>query len=64
MKYQVYLNKETSLLLNEFSTALNVKPNTMIKSLIEGNKEAIKEGLERSANYAKQEESKANKKAR
>lgn len=36
MKYQIYLNKETSELINTCATHDNIKPSTMIKQLLEG----------------------------
>lgn len=36
MKYQVYLNKETSKAIERIATIEGVKPNTLIKSIIEG----------------------------
>lgn len=35
MKYQVYLNKETSTLINGLAEKNNIKPNTFIKTFIE-----------------------------
>lgn len=35
MKYQVYLNKETSSFINKLAEKSNKKPNTCIKELIE-----------------------------
>lgn len=36
MKYQIYLNKETSELLNSMAEQLKMKPSTFIKAFIEG----------------------------
>lgn len=35
MKYQVYLNKETSEFINKYAEMDNKKPNTIIKELVE-----------------------------
>lgn len=35
MKYQVYLNKETSILINDLAERNNLKPNTFIKTFME-----------------------------
>lgn len=35
MKYQIYLNKETTIILNYMANKLNVKPVTLIKQLLE-----------------------------
>jgi len=35
MKYQVYLNKETSEFINKYAELDGKKPNTVIKDLIE-----------------------------
>lgn len=35
MKYQIYLNKETSIIVNELASKNNDKPNTYIKKFIE-----------------------------
>lgn len=36
MKYQIYLNKETSMIINELAQKDNSKPNTFIKKFVEG----------------------------
>lgn len=36
MKYQIYLNKETSRAIERIAVIEGVKPNTLIKSIIEG----------------------------
>lgn len=35
MKYQIYLNKDTSILINELAEKSNSKPNTYIKKFLE-----------------------------
>ena len=35
MKYQIYLKKESSDILNELAKTWNIKPNTLIKLIIE-----------------------------
>ena len=35
MKYQIYLNKETSITINELAQKDNSKPNTYIKKFLE-----------------------------
>lgn len=35
MKYQIYLNKDTSILINELAEKNNSKPNTYIKKFLE-----------------------------
>lgn len=35
MKYQIYLNKETSVILNLLATKMEMKPATLIKSILE-----------------------------
>lgn len=36
MKYQIYLNKDTSILINELADKNQQKPATIIKQLVEG----------------------------
>lgn len=36
MKYQIYLNKETSTIIEKVAQTDNKKPNTLIKELLEG----------------------------
>lgn len=36
MKYQIYLNKDTSTLINDLAQKNNQKPATLIKQLVEG----------------------------
>lgn len=36
MKYQIYLNKETSILINELAERNQEKPASIIKQLVEG----------------------------
>lgn len=36
MKYQIYLNKETSKIIERIAAFEGIKPNTLIKNLIEG----------------------------
>lgn len=35
MKYQIYLNKETSILINELAEQRQMKQSTLIKELLE-----------------------------
>lgn len=37
MRYQIYLDKEVSDIINTISKGLNKKPNTLIKELLESN---------------------------
>jgi len=36
MKYQIYLNKDTSILINELAEKNGQKPASIIKQLVEG----------------------------
>ena len=50
MKYQIYLQKDVSDIINSISKGLNKKPSTFIKELLESNfrtayKDAINSGL-------------------
>lgn len=36
MKYQIYLNKDTSILINELAEKNKQKPASIIKQLVEG----------------------------
>lgn len=36
MKYQIYLNKDTSILINELAEKNAMKPASIIKQLVEG----------------------------
>lgn len=36
MKYQIYLDKETSILVNDLAQKNNNKPSTFIKRFVEG----------------------------
>lgn len=53
MKYQIYLNKDTSMLINELAEHESIKPATYIKKFIEsfmriykGTNEAIQKELD------------------
>lgn len=37
MKYQIYLQKDVSDIINHVAKALNKKPSTMIKEMLEDN---------------------------
>lgn len=45
MKYQIYLNKDTSDLVNFMAKALDIKPNTFIKNLLESNFDGLEPKL-------------------
>lgn len=50
MKYQIYLQKDVSDIINSISKGLNKRPSTFIKELLENNfrtayKDAINSGL-------------------
>jgi len=49
MRYQIYLSKDVSDIINSISKGLSKKPNTLIKELLESNfrtayADAIKQG--------------------
>ena len=43
MKYQIYLNKETTELINYLAQKTNMKPSTFIKRMVEGGVKASRE---------------------
>lgn len=47
MKYQIYLQKDVSDIINQIALGLNKKPSTLIKELLESNfRTAYKDALE------------------
>jgi len=50
MRYQIYLSKDVSDIINAISKGVNKKPNTLIKELLESNfrtayADALKQGV-------------------
>lgn len=53
MKYQIYLNKETSAFVNLFASQNNMKPSTVIKQIVE---ETYKKAFDYARSHLEKEE--------